>query len=119
MTRDKWISDLFVAIDRKDTLAFCSFLSEDCELTFGNWAPVSGKNAIYDTIDNFFKSISGLSHNLAEAIKNEDSIVTYGIVTYTRLDNNQVQANFCNVFKMNGDLIKEYRIFVDISQLYV
>jgi len=118
MNNDKLIRGLFESIDRKDTTAFCSFLTEDCELTFGNWVPVSGKNAIFDTIDNFFKSINGLSHNLAEAIEKDDSIVTYGVVTYTRLDNNKVTANFCNVFKMNGNLIRQYRIFVDISQLY-
>jgi len=118
MIQNKWITDLFSAIDKKDTLAFCSFLTEDCELTFGNMPAVISKKAIYDTIDNFFKSINGLSHNVAEIIETGDSIISYGVVTYTRFDNNQVTANFCNVFKINGNLIAKYKIFVDISQLY-
>ncbi len=118
MFKDKLISDIFEAIDNKDTTKFCSFLTEECELTFGNMPTVSGKKNIYDVIDNFFNSIKGLSHNLSDEIGKDDNLITYGTVTYTRLDDKQVTANFCNIFKMNGDLIDKYHIFVDISLLY-
>jgi hypothetical protein len=119
MNRDKLIEELFIAIDSKNTKSFCTFLADDCELTFGNMPTVTGRDAIFEVIDGFFNSISGLSHKLTEAINADDALITYGVVTYTHLDNRQVAANFCNVFKMSGDLVKKYRIFVDVSQLYV
>jgi ketosteroid isomerase-like protein len=118
MNNNTWLKELFSAIDRKDTTKFCSFLTEDCELTFGNNPTVAGNSAIFEVIDGFFKSINSLSHNVAEIKEIDDTVFSYGIVNYIRLDNKSVSANFCNVFKIQNGLIKEYRIFVDISQLY-
>lgn len=118
MHHNKWIKELFSAIDEKNTTKFCSFLTDDCELTFGNNPTVKGNKSIFEVIDGFFKSINSLNHNVSEIIETEDRIVSYGFVNYIRLDNKIVTANFCNVFKVQSNLIKEYRIFVDISQLY-
>lgn len=118
MNNNKWINDLFSAIDNKDTSKFCSFLTVDCELTFGNNPKVVGNSAIFEVIDGFFKSINSLSHEVAAIKEIDDFVFSYGVVNYLRLDNKKVSANFCNVFKMQDGLIKEYKIFVDISQLY-
>jgi len=112
------MNNLFHTIDAKDTEKFVSFLDENCELTFGNAPVVAGKAGIYTAIDGFFQSIKALTHNVKEIIIKDDSIISYGRVAYFRHDGNEVIANFCNVFKMKGDLIAKYQIYVDISLLY-
>jgi hypothetical protein len=48
----------------------------------------------------------------------DDNWFITGDVTYTRHDGSALEAKFANVFKMEGDLIKEYNIYVDASDLY-
>jgi ketosteroid isomerase-like protein len=112
------IRNLFIAIDSKVTSDFVSYLTQDCVFIFGNAPAVNGKDEIFNAVDGFYRSIADLTHKVENTIISGDNVVSYGDVKYIRLDGNIVPANFCNVFKMEGDLIKKYQIYVDISQLY-
>ena len=41
-----------------------------------------------------------------------------GNVTYTRLDGSTLSVDFSNTFRLNGNKIKDYLIFIDNSDLY-
>ena len=118
MSIDERIRNLFMAVDAQDTADFVSYLTDDCQFIFGNAPAVNGKEAIYDAVEGFYSSIGSLSHSVENIIVSDDKVVSYGNVVYIRLDGNPVPANFCNVFKLEGNLIKKYQIYVDISQLY-
>ncbi len=68
MNRQEWINKLFQSIDEKDTDYFVSFLTDDCELIFGNAPSVKGKDAIHAVISGFLDSIKVFSHTLPEWI---------------------------------------------------
>ena len=44
-------------------------------------------------------------------------MICHGTVTYTRHDSSQLKVPFTNILKMDDKLIKEYLIYVDVSQL--
>jgi ketosteroid isomerase-like protein len=110
---------LFADIDRMDAEAFASYLADDCVLRFGNAEEIVGRDAIQAAIDGFFRSIDGLSHELREVWEAGDATIVQVEVTYTRLDGGTVTLPAAIVQRRRGgDLIDEYRIFVDQTPLY-
>lgn len=113
-----WIKELFKAIDACDAENFVNFLTDDATLIFANAKLVKGKADIRNVIATFFTSVAGLSHKILEAWEVSDAVICRGQVNYIRKDKSRLTVPFVNIFKMQGSLIKEYAIYVDISQLY-
>ena len=109
---------LFEAIDQKDAEEFSSFLSDNVNFRFGNAPEIQGREEVKKTIDGFFNSIHSINHEIEHILEMEDVVVSNGTVNYTRLDQSKLTVPFANVFKMDGKLIGEYQIYVDISDLY-
>ncbi len=118
MDKKNWVSKLFQAVDKMDTEAFVAFLSDDVLFRFGNAEPVNGKALTGEIVGGFFGSIKGLSHDLAAIWEEEDAVICHGTVTYTRHDSTTLCLPFANILGISDNLINEYRIFIDISELY-
>jgi ketosteroid isomerase-like protein len=118
MDRKNWTTRLFQSIDNQDTEAFLAFLSDDVLFHFGNADPVRGKAAVGEVVSGFFDSVKGLHHNLVRIWNEEDVVICHGTVTYTRHDATTLTVPFANILGIGGDLIKEYLIFVDVSELH-
>lgn len=118
MKTPEWVERLFRVIDNKDADGFVSFLTDDAVFTFGNQEPVKGKAAIREAVKGFFESIRALDHDIIETWVHPESVICRGTATYTRHDSSLLSVPFVNVFKMDAELIKEYLIYVDASQLY-
>jgi hypothetical protein len=112
------ILDLFKAIDIFDTQKFASYLDEDADFRFANMPVVSGKNNIFDFVAGFFQGIKGISHKNLESWELEGIRFVNGNVTYTRHDNSTLSVDFSNTFRLSGNKIKDYRIFIDNSELF-
>ncbi len=113
-----WIDSLFKTIDSSEAVAFCNFLTEDCQFTFGNMPTVQGRSAISDAVSGFFSSIAGLSHAVEQSWFNQDAVTSHGIVTYTRHDGSSLSVPYAVILKLDGDHVQDYRIYADTSQLY-
>lgn len=114
----KDIFRLFNAIDNADTETFVSFLSDDAVFRFGNMPAVEGKENIRQFLNNWFPTIRGVEHDQIEIWEAGGVRIMNGRVTYTRHNGSQLSVYFSNTFKLKGDKIKDYLIFVDTSQLY-
>ena len=109
---------MFAAIDAKDTEAFVAYLSDDAVFRFGSAPAVQGRAAIQQAVDQFFGTIAGSKHTIAKSLCEGPTRVVEGEVTYTRLDDSQVTLPFTDVFKYDGKLIAEYKIYMDVNPLY-
>lgn len=109
---------LFAAIDAKDPEAFVGFLTGDALFRFGSAPAVQGRDAICAAVGAFFDTIAGLSHVVNKTLVDGATMVCEGEVTYTRLDGTSVTLPFTDVFEYEGDLIAEYKIYMDVSPLY-
>lgn len=118
MDREEWASNLFKSIDRQDTESFLAFLTDDIVFQFGNADPVEGKSSVRDVVAGFFSSIKGSQHELTQLWDENDAVICHGTVTYTRHDTSTLTVPFANILKLNSNLIKEYLIYVDVSELY-
>jgi len=110
---------LFRSIDTKDTRQFLTFLTEDAQFRFGNQPPAVGAQTIASMLDGFFPSIKALRHTILNNWTAADHVICEGTVTYTRHNGSTLCVPFVDVFAMTGALIKDFRIYVDVSQLYV
>jgi ketosteroid isomerase-like protein len=113
-----WIDDLFRTIDDKNADAFAGFLAPDATFQFGNAPPVAGRDAIRETVRQFFAGVQALRHELLETWMVPDGAICRGHVTYLRHDGSRLAVPFANVFRLRGGLVKDYLIYVDASQLF-
>lgn len=118
MDINKWTSDLFASIDAMDASKFASFFAEDCAFTMGNFPATIGKSAVETGVAQFFQSIKSLKHSNIKIYQDGNSIFTRGEVLYTRHNETTLSVEFINHLQMEGDLVKDYRVFIDISMLY-
>ncbi len=109
---------LFAAIDRKDTDAFVGYLTDDAVFRFGSAPEVAGRDAVAAAVGGFFGSIAGLSHAVNKVFWDGASQVCEGKVTYERHDGSTLTVPFVDVFEYEGDLISQYKIYIDIGDLY-
>jgi ketosteroid isomerase-like protein len=111
-------TDVFADVDRMDAKAFASCLAEDCVLRFANADEVVGRDAIEEAIAGFFGTIKRLSHHIVEQWDVDDTTIVQTEATYTRRGDRRVTVPAITVYQRGGDLIDEYRIFVDLSPVY-
>jgi len=118
MGTPQWIIGLFSCIDRKDADGFASYLTEESTFQFGNAEPVHGREPIRRVVAQFFASIASVEHCIVETWAPSGTVICRGTATYTRLDSSQLRVPFANILKLEGALIREYLIYVDVSALY-
>ena len=112
------ITDVFADVDRMDAKAFASYLAEDCVLRFGNADEVVGRDAIEAAIAGFFTTVQGLSHRIIEQWEVDGTTIVQNEATYTRMDDRQVTVPAVTIYHRVGDLIDDYRIYVDLAPVY-
>ncbi len=112
------IKKLFESIDKRNVAEFLEFLSDDVHFRFGNAEPVKGNANVGNVLEGFLKSIKAISHDIIDIWEQNNVVICHGVVNYTRHDDSTLIVPFANILKMNSNLIKEYLIYVDISELY-
>ena len=118
MTSKIEIAGLFEAIDSKNADAFTAYLTEDAVFRYGSQDPVQGREAIRAYVAGFFGTIEALSHRVDEVWEGDGSLACMGEVTYTREGGSRVTLPFANVFRLEGEKVREYQIHVDPSPLF-
>jgi limonene-1,2-epoxide hydrolase len=106
------------SVDAMETEDFLSFFDEEAQFRFGSAQTVTGKAAIREAVDGFFAGIKGLRHEILETWSDAGTVICQGQATYTRTDDSKVTLPFVTIWRMRGELIKEYLIYIDIQPLY-
>jgi ketosteroid isomerase-like protein len=123
MAMDQWVADVFRAIDSMDAATFANAFTEDGTFRFGNSEPAVGRLQVEQSVSGFFSMLGGLSHKITGVWSGNweggEVVSVEAEVTYTRKDGTLTQAlPATSTLRMEGDRIKDYRAFVDISPLF-
>jgi ketosteroid isomerase-like protein len=123
MTVDQWVADLFRAIDNMDAGTFANAFTEDGTFRFGNSEPVVGRLQVEQSVSEFFSMLGGLSHHVTGVWSGNweggEVISVEAEVIYTRKDGTLTPAiPATSTLRMEGNRIRDYRAFVDISPLF-
>jgi hypothetical protein len=112
------IEQLFKAIDNADTGTFLHYLDPEANFKFANLPVVKGHKNIGEFLGGFYNSIKSIKHKNLEIYELEGIRFVNGNVTYTRHNGTTLSVDYSNTFKLKGDKIFDYLIFVDNSELY-
>ncbi len=120
---DQWVIDLFRAIDSMDAPRVAKAFAEDGSFRFGNSEPAVGREQVEQSVSGFFSMIRGLSHEITGVWSGRweggEVKSVEAEVTYTRKDGTRTQAlPVTSTVRMDGDRIKDFRIFMDVSPLF-
>jgi quercetin dioxygenase-like cupin family protein len=122
-TFDPWIVEFFRTIDSMDAARLAEAFTEDGTFRFGNSDPAVGRQQVAQSLSGFFSMLGGLSHELtgmwsgrweSGEVKSVEAEVTYTRKGGTRTPPLPVTSTI----RMQGDRIKDYRVFMDVSPLF-
>ena len=112
------MKELFETIDRMDAEGFAAAFTEQGRFRFGNAPTVTGREQIAQTVGDFFSSLNGLSHEILDVWDDGDSVISEVSVVYTRKDGSEVQLPAATIGRRKGDLLSDYRIYMDVNPLF-
>ncbi len=112
------VQRLFDAIDTMSAGRFAESLAPNVHFQFGNAYEVRGRDAVEATVAGFFSSIDGLRHHLRGYWEQASTAIVKLEVEYTRKDGRKLTLPCTNIFEFDGDLISDYRIYMDIGPVF-
>ncbi len=118
MTQHNFIPEMYRKVDAMDTTGFVDLFTENGSFRWANMPPVVGKQNITAFLNGFFQSIKGISHTDLEYWDVPGTRIATGNVSYTRVNGTLLKVPFSVILKFKGDLINEFLIFIDSSELY-
>ena len=112
------VAAIFAAIDTFDPDAFVAHLTEDVVFRFANGEPVVGRAAVREAVAGFFTTIDGLSHDLLGRWDVDDVTIVKADVEYARKDGKRVTVPNADVLVFEGDLVRDWQIYIDLAPVY-
>jgi ketosteroid isomerase-like protein len=116
MSRD--VAPIFAAIDAMDADKFNSYLTPDVRFRFANADPAIGHAAVKAGVEAFWATIDGLTHHIRETYEVGDTTIVQIDVEYRRQDGKTVTTPNADVLKFEGDLVRDWQIYIDVTPVY-
>jgi ketosteroid isomerase-like protein len=111
-------STLFDDIDSMEPERFAQHLAPNVVMRFGNGEPVNGRDAVRDAWAGFCEGVDGVRHEVVDTFEKGDATVVEARVTYTRKDAREVTVPVATIYRAPGELIDDYRIYIDLAPLF-
>ncbi|MCH8487331.1 MAG: nuclear transport factor 2 family protein [Candidatus Cyclonatronum sp.] len=114
-----WLKSKYEAVDTMDAGAYRTFLSEDCELQFGNNPILKCNNEIIGGLQHFWDALNGLDHSFINILGTDNQIAAEALIDYTRKDGKVVTVPCVTIIGRNQDgLASSVRIFIDVAPVF-
>jgi ketosteroid isomerase-like protein len=117
VSKPAWIDGLFASIDSMDADRFVSFLTNDAVFRYGSNPPVEGKAAIREAVAGVFSAFRALSHTIEGTWAHPDAVFVQGTVHYTLHSGSTISLPFVDCFKLQGEKIREFLVYIDPTPL--
>ena len=116
MSRD--IAAIFADIDAFDPDKFVAHLTPDAKFRFANADPVTGREAVKQAVTGFFASIDGLTHHILNVYESGETVIAQIDVEYRRKDGKSVTVPNADILVFDGDLVRDWQIYIDVTPVY-
>lgn len=117
MNANQLIENLYKSVDAKDLGYLQMILAEDVRFRIGNNDAIQGLEDALAANRGFFASIHSMTHRIDQVWSQQDDVICHGQVNYVRLDGSEYSAPFATILKMQGEKIKDYLVYADVSAL--
>jgi len=109
---------VYDAVDSMDETKLAAFLTSDCTFVFGNATPIVGRAAAAEASKAFLSLIASIRHEIDDVWRVNDVIITRLTVTYTRKDSTSMTFPGVTIWRVKGERIADYRIYIDNTPLF-
>ncbi len=117
MSRD--VAAIFADIDAFDPDKFAAHLTPDVKFRFGNLDPVTGRAEVKEAVAGFFSTINGLTHHILNVYESGGETVIVQIdVEYLRQDGKSVTVPNADILVFDGDLVRDWQIYIDVAPVF-
>jgi ketosteroid isomerase-like protein len=116
MSRD--VTQTFADIDSFDPAKFVAHLTPDARFRFANADPVTGRAAIAEAVGGFFATIDGMKHHIKNVWELGDTVIVQIDVEYLRKDGKSVITPNADILVYDGDLVRDWQIYIDVTPVY-
>lgn len=108
---------LFARGEAFDSEGFIEFFTDTPYYQFANFAPCLDKEAIKQSVANFFSQVSALYHDIKMLKEEGNTVFVEMDVSYWRKDGSMVTLPCADIVRFEGEKISELRIFMDVNPL--
>ena len=112
------VAAAFADIDEFDPDKFVKHLTPDVVFRFANADPVVGRDGVREAVAGVFSSIAGLTHHILQVWEQGDTAIVKINVEYRRLDGKTVTVPNVDVLVYEGELVKDWQIYIDVTPVY-
>ncbi|WP_432838295.1 nuclear transport factor 2 family protein [Dactylosporangium sp. CA-092794] len=112
------VKTIFAGIDTLDPANFVRHLTEDVVFQFGNNDPVVGRDAVAEGVRGFYTTIAGMRHDVRQVYVDGDIAIAKVDIVYTRLDGKSVTVPNADILTFEGDKVRDWRIYIDLTPVY-
>jgi ketosteroid isomerase-like protein len=116
MSRD--VTPIFADIDAMDAAKFVAHLTPDVRFRFANADPALGRAAVTEGVEGFWATIDGLTHHILKIYEIGDTVIAQIDVEYRRKDGKTVTVPNCDVLTFDGDLVRDWQIYIDLAPVF-
>ena len=107
---------LFEQLDVEQAL---TFFTPDALYRFGNYPPAIGKEAIAAaTKASHLEQIKQISFEINQIWEIKDTVICQLEINYIRNDNTVLTLPCTDIFRLEDDLVREMRVYMDASPLF-
>jgi hypothetical protein len=93
------VAPIFAAIDAMDADKFVAYLTPDVRFRFANMDPAIGHAAVTEGVIG-------------------DTVIAQIDVEYRRKDGKSVTVPNCDVLVFDGDLVRDWQIYIDLAPVF-
>ncbi|MEZ9232234.1 nuclear transport factor 2 family protein [Vibrio amylolyticus] len=115
----EFVKTLYQIVDSRDAASLSKLLHPDVRFRFSNAEELKGKGPVVAVNQQFFDSIAKMAHTFDGIWQQGEVIICNGEVNYVRKDNSTCSAKFATFLSLKEGLIVDYKIYADVSQLFV
>lgn len=112
------LKEFYTIFDHYNLEESIEYYTRDATLNFSNVVPAVGREAIQELLSGLKSSVNGIKHELKNAWEDDDTVIIECDISFTRRDNREVVIPASQFCIMENGMIKQQRIYLDITPVY-
>jgi ketosteroid isomerase-like protein len=111
------VEEMLKALMENDRKAFLPYFSRELFYKVGAAEPVRGPEACWDVLAGIYTKLKPTAHDVRGTWEIGNVVIVEMDANYVALDEGRpVKVPCCDVYRFEGDLIKEWRVYPDASR---
>ena len=113
------VRDFLAAADSLDIERFCNFLPEGVVWRFANFPVANGIDELRQQYAMIVDIVTSMRHDIVGIWRDKECIIAETKVHYVDRHGRSFSYSGCDLIFVDGDVIKEIRIFVDNHEMFI